>query len=418
MSAEDDDTTGTHEAFMEELSALRQENHDLSGINATLRQELAVARLETGAVSRRERYLMGYVDQLKLHIGLLDDKIQQLKDYIDQLNEKIDQLHGYIDQLHDTIHALHASFSWRVTKPLRGVRRRWRAFWGKDGTRQETQVQPETGPEEQQAVVSDVQPETSADCQENIWETIGVFVHLYYDDLAPELAGYINRIEPAKRVYISTDTSDKAARIREAFATAGLEQETDVRVFPNRGFDIGPFLVGFAAEIGQHALILRLHGKKSAHLGEAAGTAWRQLLLDSLLGSPERIQAILAAFQHFPNLGLVCPEHWDGLYQLYDAPIAIGSNLTQMAALLARYDVPLAAGTPIDFPSGSMFWCRSQALAPWLRFGFSWESFEESGDEARDASLAHALERSFLFGCGLERLTWARANQLPTAEGE
>jgi lipopolysaccharide biosynthesis protein len=92
--------------------------------------------------------------------------------------------------------------------------------------------------------------------------------------------------------------------------------------------------------------------------------------------------------------------------------LAVGSNLAAMASLLGRYNVPLSVGTPIDFPSGSMFWCRSQALTPWLRFGFSWDSFEESRHEARDASLAHALERSFLFGCELEGLTWARAGQL------
>lgn len=245
--------------------------------------------------------------------------------------------------------------------------------------------------------------------------TIGVFLHLYYADLAVEFAAAIARVPEPKRLYISTDTAEKAASIAQAFA-AGGETRADIRVFPNRGFDIGPFLVGFREEIGRQDLVLRLHGKKSTQLGDAAGAAWRRQLVDALLGDTERIQAILRAFRSRPDLGMVYPEHWAGLYRLYDAPIAIGSNLVTMAKLLDRYAVPLPAHFPIEFPSGSMFWCRPRALAPWMRFDFSWDSFEESREEARDASLAHALERLFLFGCGLEGMTWARADAMPRPE--
>lgn len=348
------------QALLNELSSLRQENQDLHGINAKLRQQVAVAHLETNVVARREQHLTTRLTQFQ----------------------------------HD-IDTLQASVSWRVTAPLRWARRRYVALAG---------TLPRT---------SALTPSTKGVTRTGQRESIGVFVHLYYEDLATELAAYIQRVPTPRRIYLSTDSSDKAQRIGQALAVAGLEADTTIRVFPNRGFDIGPFLVGFAEEIKQHALIVRLHGKKSSQLGDIAGTAWRRMLLDSLLGNTSRIQAILAAFKHFPDLGMICPEHWDGLYQLYETPITIGSNLVKMAKLLGRYEVPLAANTPIDFPSGSMFWCRSQALEPWLRFGFSWESFEESHNEARDASLAHALERSFFFGCELEGLTWARANALP-----
>lgn len=349
--------------LMEELSALRQENHNLHGINAALRQQLAVGRLETDAVARRERHLNGQVEQLDQRLA-----------------------------------SLHASVSWKVTKPIRWARRWGLALRDKLPPAAAARVQPRRKPVE----------------QEETWGAIGVFAHIYYEDLAPELAAYVARVPEPRRVYLSTDTEAKATRIREACVAAGLGQAVDVRVFPNRGFDVAPFLVGFASEIERHALVVRLHGKKSSHLGEEAGTVWRRMLLDSLLGDDDRVKAILAAFRRLPHLGLVCPEHWDGLYRLYDAPISVGSNLAAMARLLGRYNVPLSAATPIDFPSGSMFWCRSAALAPWLRFGFSWESFEVSGEESRDASVAHAVERSFLFGCGLEGLTWARADRLPS----
>ena len=310
-----------------ELAALRQENSDLHATNAVLRQQVAVARVETSVVSRQAEHYRYLATQKIEKPGFVRAGAHRLK---------------------------------RLLKTL---------------------------------------------CKK---QTIGVFLHLYYPDLAPEFATAIARVPEPKRIHISTDTAEKAAVIAEAFAAGG--RTPDVRVFPNRGFDIGPFLVGFREEIGRYDVLLRLHGKKSTQLGEAAGTAWRRELVESLIGDEARIKAILQAFRRWPQLGMVYPAHWEGLYQLYDSPIAIGSNLTQMAELLHRYAVPLPANFPIEFPSGSMFWCRPKALAPWLRFQFTWESFDETREVARDASLAHALERLFLFGCGLEGLTWARAD--------
>lgn len=321
-----------------ELARLRQENQDLHGANAALRQDVAEERLKAAGLARQ---------------------VEHWRHQAEVLRQAMEQ------------------DPWHV--------RRLRTWLGR------TLRQLRTPRAEREAV--------------------GVFVHLFYADLAEEFAGYLARVPEPKRLYLSTDTPDKAAHIERVVAAAGLADRADIRVFPNRGFDVGPFLVGFREEIRKHELILRLHGKKSTQLGEA-GPVWRREILDSLLGDAARIERILSTLRAQPELGMVFPEHWAGLYRLYDAPIAIGSNLVTMAKLLSRYDVALPDNLPIEFPSGSMFWCRSRVLEPWLRFDFSWDSFEESREDVRDASLAHALERLFLFGCGLEGLTWARADAL------
>uniref|UniRef100_I2Q7R7 Lipopolysaccharide biosynthesis protein n=1 Tax=Desulfovibrio sp. U5L TaxID=596152 RepID=I2Q7R7_9BACT len=370
MPAQDDSLVDA--AIRDERNALRRENTELHRENALLRQRIAVEMLQKATA-------IEHVNAVKHHENELEATTAGLRNEITKI---------------------YASSSWRITKPLRQLRQLL-SRTGRPLFRKQVPEALSTDPPDN-AAAQPTQP-------------IGVFLHLYYEDLAGELAGYIGRVPDPKRVYVSTDTPEKAGHIRRVFTEAGLGEMTEIRVVPNRGFDIGPFLVGFGKEIQQHDIIVRLHGKKSTQLGEEAGTVWRRMLLDSLLGDATRVEAILAALRRRPDLGLVCPEHWDGLYALYESPIAIGSNLVRMAELLARYNVPLSAGTPIDFPSGSMFWCRRQALAPWLRFGFTWDSFETSGEEARDASLAHALERLFLFGCGLENLSWARADRLPTA---
>lgn len=339
-----------------ELSALRQENQDLHFVNAALRQQVAVAQLEEASVAQQVAYLRQTIEQVapaRLTGAATSRQIAYLR-------KKISRSPWLILRLLGTI---------------------------KEKILQLTQPKP-------------------------LSESIGVFLHLYYDDLAAELATYIARVPEPKRIYISTDQPEKATHIAAVFAAAGLAAQTDVRVFPNRGYDVGPFLVGFCEEIRQHDILLRLHGKKSTQLGEAVGDAWRRQLLDSLVGDAERVRQIVAALRRTPDLGMVCPEHWEGLYRVYGTPFAIGSNWLKMGELLSRYAIALPPNMPIDFPSGSMFWCRRQALEPWLRFNFSWESFDESREDVRDASLAHALERLFLFGCGLEGLTWARANTL------
>ena len=162
-------------------------------------------------------------------------------------------------------------------------------------------------------------------------------------------------------------------------------------------------MIGFADVIPEYPLILRLHSKCSPQLGET-GTAWRKMLYKTLAGDRERVNGIVNAFTANPDLGMACPP----VLPYYARAVHMGGNYRQMHELLKRFNIDIRPDTPIDFPMGSMFWCRPQVLAPWLSCDFSYEDFAPQAEDIRDSSLAHALERLFFFGCGIAGCRWAR----------
>lgn len=239
----------------------------------------------------------------------------------------------------------------------------------------------------------------AVDCDET---PLGVFVHIYYMDILPELLGYLANLPHASHVYVSTDTEDKAASIREQLAA--LFSTVEVRVLPNKGWDIGPFLVGFADVIPNYPLMVRVHAKASAQMAPEIPVKWRTLLYSSLLGSKDRVRRIRALFADQPGMGLICPPPL-AEYATANLP---GGNVPTMIDLLDQWNIDFRADTCFDFPMGAMFWCRPAVLKPWLDRNFTFDDFTPTDAGSRDGSLAHALERLFLFGCGLAKLHWGR----------
>jgi lipopolysaccharide biosynthesis protein len=236
---------------------------------------------------------------------------------------------------------------------------------------------------------------------------IGIFVHLYYDGVADEVASYLARIHLPKNIYVSTDTEEKKKWIQHAFDQYGVGAEVEIAIVPNCGFDIAPMLVGFSDKIRQHDICLKIHGKKSSHNAPEFGEAWRAFLYDHLARNTDHVNAIVRSFIDNPALGAMIPEHYPALH----AWVGIGKNYAEMKNLLGRIDVSIRRSQPIEFPSGSMFWFRSAAIAPLLDLNLNWGDFGLGAN--RDETLAHAVERSFLFFCAKAGFNWAVIPQPP-----
>ena len=159
---------------------------------------------------------------------------------------------------------------------------------------------------------------------------------------------------------------------------------TRVEVVPNRGRDWGPlvWLVNRGLLSGYDA-VAKIHTKKSEH--RIDGDGWRQALLDGVLESPDAIKRIVALLREDPSVGLVVPtghvvgaEHWGS-----------DQGLVEMLA----YRMGMAFDPDgLQFPGGSMFWCR-----PWLLERFADLDLDPSDFEPEaghyDGSTAHGLER-------------------------
>jgi lipopolysaccharide biosynthesis protein len=93
---------------------------------------------------------------------------------------------------------------------------------------------------------------------------------------------------------------------------------------------------------------------------------------------------IRQAFADDQTLGLVFPED----------PFLIGweENLEIAQGLAARMDLRAPLPPTIDFPVGTMFWARPEALAPLLRLGLNLDDYPDE-PLAEDGTILHALER-------------------------
>ena len=235
---------------------------------------------------------------------------------------------------------------------------------------------------------------------------VAVILHAFYTELLPELRAYLDHIPVPADLFISTDTEEKRAEAAGCFFD-WAKGSVEVRVMPNRGRDIAPKLIGFAAVHDRYDYVLHLHTKLSPHEAQLAG--WRGYVLDTLLGSPDVINGIFEAFARTPRLGMLAPQHIDQIRPW----IRWGENYAQAKSLAARMGFPLPESAPLDFPSGSMFWARSAALRPLLDLHLGFDDFQAEGGQT-DGTLAHAIERLYLLICEHAGFDWMKI----TARGE
>lgn len=218
--------------------------------------------------------------------------------------------------------------------------------------------------------------------------SVGVFLHLYYPDLAPVFRDRFAALDLPFGLYVSTDTRAKADQIGAQLPMA------QVRVVPNRGRDVFGKLCGFADAHADHDIVLHLHGKKSPH---ASGLdQWLDHCLTCLLPNREEVFRILSLFQSIPDLGMVAPL----TYRSVLAAAHWGDNLDIAREIAARIgpDLALPPDGQLDFPVGSMFWARRAALQPLLDLGLTAGHFPPESGQV-DATPAHALERLFGVVC-------------------
>lgn len=365
--------------------------------------------------SDRVRWFQTHLDGSWSRIKNLERRLKEAQDavhYLEPWYKEAEETSRRLRAAEEKLATVLRSRSWRATKPFRSVGKRLRALRRlvkKPAPPPDTAVRarpdPVWPPDVRALRVHESFSRAApvADAPE-----LGVFAHMFYPELAGEVLACLDTLPPAA-VHVSTDTEEKRAFLRERFLAGG--HEANIRLCPNQGWDIAPFLVGFGDLIPNYSLILRLHSKRSPQLGDGVGDAWRAALYASLAGSVGRVNAILSAFARNPALGMVCPP----ILPRYADAVHFGGNYAQMRALLADFGVAITPGTAIDFPMGSMFWCRPQVLAPWLEKKFGYDDFAPLADDIRDSSLGHALERLFFFGCGLTGYRWARLPDEPPA---
>ncbi|WP_045760998.1 glycoside hydrolase family 99-like domain-containing protein [Xanthomonas albilineans] len=213
---------------------------------------------------------------------------------------------------------------------------------------------------------------------------IAVVVHVWYIEALAAIAAALARWPQPPRIIVTTDAAHADASA-SVMASHGLASE--LRVHPNRGRDVLPFLHEADRLCNEGVdLVLKLHTKRSLHRHD--GERWTAELLASLSPPDDGPETCIRKFLEQPDLGLLAPRG-----HLLPLETYLGSNADELDFLAARLGIA-TRGEDLRFPAGTMFWARLQALRPVLDAHLSPDDFQPEQAQT-DGTLAHALERAF-----------------------
>ncbi|MDX2346877.1 MAG: rhamnan synthesis F family protein [Legionella sp.] len=229
-----------------------------------------------------------------------------------------------------------------------------------------------------------IQPQPSIQ-NKNTQPSCAIHIHAFYPDLLSEILNRLQCNASKYDFYIST-TDENETIISNLLKKEIKNNQYLLKVVPNRGRDIGPFLTAFNQELQAYDVIGHIHTKRSLDLNNHdVSKAWMNFLLENLLGKKYPIlDQILDRFEKQPKLGLIFPDDphligWDK-NQLFAEQLATQLNLSNLPK--GRF----------NFPVGTMFWARPEALKPLFELNWTWDDYPEE-PLLYDGSTLHAIER-------------------------
>ncbi|MEJ0075851.1 MAG: rhamnan synthesis F family protein [Alphaproteobacteria bacterium] len=218
---------------------------------------------------------------------------------------------------------------------------------------------------------------------------VGLHVHFHYPELCSELLAILAANRSRCDLLLTTNNARKARALEKE--TAGYQRgEVRIMTIPNRGRDIGAFVTGLGESIKQYDVIGHLHSKRSLFLTDRAiGERWRHFIWTNLVGREHAMMdVVLDRFAKDARLGLVFPD--DPHLSAWDENLQIAEQLAERMGLQTRLP-PF-----FNFPLGTMFWARTEALAPLFGLGLDWDSYPVEPAPI-DGTILHALERLLPF---------------------
>lgn len=220
-------------------------------------------------------------------------------------------------------------------------------------------------------------------------KTIAVQLHLFYPDLVEEFVEYLNNIPYKFDLFISVVDEDIIPIIKEKTCKINKVDKIEIKAVENRGRDVAPLIVEFGNKLGKYDYICHIHSKKSLYTGSEL-TGWRRTLLEGLMGNPKQVVDIFYQFETRPQIGLIYPETWSGLPYWGHNWL---SNIKSRNELMEKLGfVDIQYDKYIDFPMGTMFWGRTEAIKDFFKGKIKLSDFAKEEGQV-DGTIAHAFER-------------------------
>jgi microcystin-dependent protein len=214
---------------------------------------------------------------------------------------------------------------------------------------------------------------------------VAVAVHVYYPELWESIARRLAALPRNFDLYVTT-----VEAVAEEVRTRVMGQFPDAKVlvFPNLGMDILPFLMLVPQLVADgYEAVCKVHTKRNN--GDPRYAAWRESMLDALIGSSTLFNEVTSRFVRDRTLSLAGPSCFFVSGQTL--VLKNRERVGEVARSLYACDVPRLDW---GFFAGTMFWARPQALLPLARYAVQ-HAHELGGEYQGDGKLEHAYERLF-----------------------
>jgi FMN phosphatase YigB (HAD superfamily) len=222
---------------------------------------------------------------------------------------------------------------------------------------------------------------------------IAVHIHLYYIEQAAVFIQRLKKWELPFDLYITICDEKYFHIIKILFNNEIIPRlnQLHIKVVPNRGRDVAPWIIGFGKELQNYNYVCHVHSKSSPHF--TWGNKWRDYLLDNLIEN-ESVVDIINIFENNKKLGLIFPPIYEKIYNIWITNThledidRINCNKLLKKMGINRY---ISRGE-YYFPVGTMFWYRTNSLAQLFKLGLKIDDFH-SEPIPITGTIAHAIER-------------------------
>ncbi len=335
------------------------------------------------------------------------DEAALLHEEIDRMRQRVEDLELTVQEYRSQMSKMLGSASWKFTSPIRitaarartaRVRARRLAKKLKHGRGAVSggsaltaglfmpplDSLPETSPLRRPIDVNLLRRPTAADGplhRPADDPTILVVAHVHYPELWGDIEDRLTRIPVAYDLLVTVTEGSAAAVIPRIMSR---NPRARIEVVPNRGRDWAPLVrLANMGLLSGYDAIAKVHTKKSEH--RLDGDSWRIALLDGVFESPDQIRRTIDLLKEDRSVGVIVPtgqlvgtEHW-------------GSDQPIVEALAYRLSMAFDPDE-LQFPAGSMFWCRPWILERLADLDINDRDFEQEAGQY-DATTAHGLER-------------------------
>ncbi len=142
--------------------------------------------------------------------------------------------------------------------------------------------------------------------------SVALHIHAYYANQLPEILERLRRNDARPDLFVSTSKAELDF-VRRLFKSNYDGRVVDLRVFPNRGRNVGALVTGFGQDLlSSYEVIGHIHTKKSPHIqNRRVADEWSRFLLENLIGGSRgrnMMDYILGEMSFDKNLALVFPD--------------------------------------------------------------------------------------------------------------